>query len=218
MPSQLMKVVCSSLPRANRSSCMRLTRGSCACMPRFNVSQLTPLRGQKLQFCNFWLLSRVSDTARPVTFWASLSPSTATICAKMRKSEARRNLIHKKYIFRGLLIFAQGKPLVLHEAYARLLRNNAAFNVSNWQLSTFGLLAESVIPVTKWSSVSTITVAICEKMRKSGTRRNLNKKYIFRYTVPLRTKKIPSYLTPTCWEEFIEFLPCQPQQGIFTPE
>jgi hypothetical protein len=49
----------------------------------------------------------------------------------------------------GLLVFAKGKPLVLHEAYTRLLRNRAAFNVSQLATATFGLLAESVIPVTK---------------------------------------------------------------------
>jgi hypothetical protein len=61
----------------------------------------------------------------------------------------------------GLLVFAQGKTFVLHEAYARLLRNHAAFNFPS-ATPTFGLLAESVIPVTNWSSVSTITAAICD--------------------------------------------------------
>ncbi len=78
----------------------------------------------------------------------------------------------------GLLVFAQGKPLVLHEAYTRLLRNHAALNVSQLATAPFGLLAESVIQVTKSSSVSTFTAAIFEKMRKSETRRNLIHKKI----------------------------------------
>jgi hypothetical protein len=63
----------------------------------------------------------------------------------------------------GLFVFAKGKPLVLHEAYTRLLRNHAAFYVSKLANAIFDLLAGSVIPVTKCSSVSTITAAICEK-------------------------------------------------------
>jgi hypothetical protein len=87
----------------------------------------------------------------------------------------------------GLLVFAQGKPLVLHEAYTRLLRNHAAFN---FQIvtTTFSLLAESVIPVTKCSSVSTITAAIVKTLENYGIERTLLTKNKHFVTMALKGK------------------------------